>query len=230
MRRRAHERGQCPGPSREGSLIRPSLELHVRGPDRILGATMNPVIQTCRMQLRQMHMGDLDFVAAMMAHPEVMRFYPCTFDRARSREWVRQQVHHYRHHGHGLWLAEDRWTGQPLGQVGLVTQVVEGVEEVELAYLIHRPYWGLGLATEAARACRDHAFGPLGCRFLVSLIHPANVASQRVATRLGMQRGISIMHAGSAHIVFAMLPAPRPIPGRRPPQTREVPALQPPLY
>jgi RimJ/RimL family protein N-acetyltransferase len=34
------------------------------------------LLETDRLMLREMSQGDLDFVATMLADPEVMRFYP----------------------------------------------------------------------------------------------------------------------------------------------------------
>ncbi len=97
----------------------------------------------------------------------------------------------YARHGHGLWLVLDKANGQPVGQAGLLIQNVEGVEEKEVGYLIHRPSWRRGFATEAARACLDHAFNLLGRQQVISLIRPENLPSQGVARKLGMMPGPS---------------------------------------
>ena len=68
-----------------------------------------------------------------------------------------------------------------------MAQEVDGRDEVEIGYPFLRRSWGRGLATEAARACRDYGFGTLGCDRLVSLIDPANRASRRVAEKVGMR-------------------------------------------
>lgn len=47
--------------------------------------------------------------------------------------------------------------------------------------------WGRGYATEVAAAIRDHALGQLGCGRLIALINPANVASERVAVKIGLK-------------------------------------------
>jgi [ribosomal protein S5]-alanine N-acetyltransferase len=47
--------------------------------------------------------------------------------------------------------------------------------------------WGRGLATEAALAARDDALDRLRHPELISIIHPGNQRSQRVATKLGMR-------------------------------------------
>jgi [ribosomal protein S5]-alanine N-acetyltransferase len=161
------------------------------------------VIETPRLLLREMKLEDLDFVAAMLADPEVMRFYPKTYSRAEAEAWIRRQLDRYRRDGHGLWLAVDRRTGEPLGQVGLVRQQIDGRAEPEVGYLIHRPFWRQGLATEAAAATRDYAFAKLDKQRVISLIRPENVPSQGVARKLGMSVEKTVVHWGLDHWVFA---------------------------
>jgi RimJ/RimL family protein N-acetyltransferase len=51
--------------------------------------------------------------------------------------------------------------------------------------MLRRAYWGRGFATEAARAALNYAFSELQRPHVVSLIHPENMTSIRVAERLG---------------------------------------------
>ena len=151
-----------------------------------------------------MSLADLDFIAALLSDPEVMRFYPRVYSREEARGWIERQRQRYAAHGHGLWLILDRRTGEPVGQVGLLRQRVDGKEEPEVGYLLHRPFWGRGYATEAARATRDHAFHVLGHPYVISLIRPENLPSQRVARRLGMAPARTTTFAGLEHLVFAV--------------------------
>lgn len=86
-----------------------------------------------------------------------------------------------------LWLTSLRETGEPIGQIGLLKQHVDGVDEAEIGYLVHAPYWRQGYAHEAAAAVRDYAFHTLGKERVISLIRPANIPSQRVALSIGMK-------------------------------------------
>jgi ribosomal-protein-alanine N-acetyltransferase len=70
--------------------------------------------------------------------------------------------------------------------VGLIMQLVDGVQEPEIGYLIHRPFWRRGLASEAALGVRAWAFDILGYPRVISLILPENLPSQGVARKLGM--------------------------------------------
>jgi RimJ/RimL family protein N-acetyltransferase len=73
------------------------------------------ILETPRLILREMSLADLDFVAAMLADPEVMRFYPKCHSREESETWVQRQLNRYARHGHGLWLVREKATGQPRG-------------------------------------------------------------------------------------------------------------------
>jgi [ribosomal protein S5]-alanine N-acetyltransferase len=103
-----------------------------------------------------------------------------------------------------LWLVSEKATGQPVGQVGLVVQNVRGLDEREVGYLIHRPFWRRGFATEAALACRDYALTVLGSKGVIALVRPENLPSQGVARKIGLkpEPGL-VQHGGFEHIVFS---------------------------
>ena len=163
------------------------------------------ILETPRLILREMSLDDLDFVTTMLADPEVMRYYPKCYSREEAATWVERQINRYAKHGHGLWLVLEKGTGQPVGQVGLLIQNIGGVEEKEVACLVHRPFWRRGYATEAARACRDHAFEVFCRQRVIALIRPENVPSQGVAQKLGMtQEPCRVQHGGFEHLVFSI--------------------------
>jgi len=162
------------------------------------------ILETARLRLRELQPADLDFVAEMLAHPEVMRYYPKCHARAEAEVWLDRQRARYVRDGHGLWLVEDRGDGSPIGQIGLVLQTVGGAPVPEVAYLVHRPYWRRGYAAEAARGVRDHAFTVLGYPRVISLIRPENTPSQGVARMLGMQPTVQTLHAGFVSDVWSV--------------------------
>ena len=91
-----------------------------------------------------------------------------------------------------------------MGQCGLTVQEVEGKEEIEIGYLFLRKSWGQGLATEAARAVRDHGFHTLGYARLISLIDPGNLASRRVAEKVGLRQEKEVEKWGKRICVYAI--------------------------
>jgi RimJ/RimL family protein N-acetyltransferase len=141
-----------------------------------------PRLTTERLVLRALREDDLDAYAAIVADPEVMRYVGHGAPVGRGDAWrqIAMFLGGWTLHGFGLWGVERRADGALLGRAGLWCP--PGWPGVELGWLLAREHWGRGYATEAARAVLDRV-GP-GLR-LVSLIHPANARSIRVAAKLG---------------------------------------------
>ena len=163
---------------------------------------MKAVLETARLLLREMAPDDLDFLCTMLGDPEVTRYYERTFTRRDARDWLERQLARYARDGHGLWLVLERETGGPIGQVGLSMQEVEGTALPEIGWLLHRPFWGHGYATDAAVATRQAAFTRWGYPHVVSLIRPVNEPSRRVAERVGMRPGRRVPFHGFEHILY----------------------------
>jgi [ribosomal protein S5]-alanine N-acetyltransferase len=145
------------------------------------------ILETPRLRLREMTLGDLDDLHQVLSDPEAMQFYPQPFDRHMTQAWIERWMQSYERCGFGLWAVILKESGKSIGDCGLVEQEVDGIEEIEIGYHIRRDLWRRGLATEAARACRDWGFSRLGCDRLISLIDPANIASRRVAEKNAMK-------------------------------------------
>jgi RimJ/RimL family protein N-acetyltransferase len=97
-----------------------------------------------------------------------------------------------------------RENGELIGYCGFLHKDVDRRNEIEIGYRLHPNYWNRGLATEAAQAVRDHAFSDLKLPRVISLIHPDNVASRRVAEKIGMLFERQTVFKGSPTLVFAL--------------------------
>lgn len=161
-------------------------------------------LETPRTFMREILGNDFDFLLRMMSDPEVMRYYPAPYTGKDVREFINRMRTCYREEGCGLWMLVDRETGEPLGRVGLLRQRVNGVDEFEIGYMVHRPFWRRGLATEAALAVREYAFAERRLPRVVSLIRSDNLASQGVARKLGMEVAGRTEQGGLDHLVFAV--------------------------
>jgi ribosomal-protein-alanine N-acetyltransferase len=147
------------------------------------------VIETKRLILRKMTMDDLDDLLLIFTDPKVMAsFGGILFDRERMRQWVQRNLDHQERYGYGLFSVILKENGELVGDCGLEHIEVDGSPEVEIGYDFLSSYWNRGLATEAAGAVRDFAFEQLGLERVVSLIRPDNLASMRVAEKIGMKR------------------------------------------
>jgi len=91
-----------------------------------------------------------------------------------------------------------------IGDCGITGQQVEGEHFYEIGYHLRRDFWGQGLATEAAIACRNWGFAHLKTERLISLIRPENLASRRVAERMGMTVWKEVNWRGLTHCVYSI--------------------------
>ncbi|HXZ01223.1 MAG TPA: GNAT family N-acetyltransferase [Stellaceae bacterium] len=144
-----------------------------------------PTLETFRLRLRRPGESDTEGLAAMFADARYMRFLGDgkTADRAEAWCAIAGTLGHWVLRGHGLFSIEEKTTGRFIGWSGLLSP--EGWPGVEIAWGIAPDFWGRGLATEAATSVRDYAFLGLRLPRLVSLIHPENAASIRVAAKIG---------------------------------------------
>ena len=146
------------------------------------------VLETKRLILRHLILPDLDDLWALYCNPNIIRYIP---DAPRSREEAQEELE-WHMHGHprypelGLWATIHKQTGKFIGRCGLLPWEIDGQDEVEVAYTIAREYWGQGLGTEAAQAILQYGFVTLNLPRMICLIEPENIASQKVAEKLGM--------------------------------------------
>lgn len=154
---------------------------------------MSPVrLRTARLLLRSWRDADREPFASLNADPAVCEFLPGTLDRAASDAMVDRLVAHEEEHGFTGWAVEEAESGVFLGYVGLVVPRFDPPFAhaadpcVEIGWRVARGAWGHGYATEAARACLDHAFDVLGLPEVVSFTVPANRRSRAVMERIGM--------------------------------------------
>ena len=129
---------------------------------------------------------------------EVMRFSA----GIKTRGWVHEWLHtclerYYQTWGFGPYAVVERQSRQVLGYCGLfLFPELDGQAEVEIGYRLIRSAWGKGYATEAAGAVRDFAFNTLSLMRLIAIIDPSNIASIRVAEKIGMAYEKDVMLEG----------------------------------
>jgi RimJ/RimL family protein N-acetyltransferase len=153
-------------------------------------------LRTPRLLLRAWRDSDREPFAAMNADPEVMRWFPSTYTREQSDAGVDRFLAHHETHGFTAWALEvvdsERGAAEFVGFLGLVEPTFDPPFAhadpcVEIGYRVARPWWGMGLATEAGRVALDFAFEQAGLAEVVSFTVPPNLRSQAVMQRLGMR-------------------------------------------
>ncbi len=146
------------------------------------------ILETNHLVLRHFIPDDLEPLFALYRDPEMRRYFP---DGTETLEETKEEMEWY-FNGHpdhcelGLWATALKENSQFIGRCGLLPWTIDGQDEVEIAYMIDKRFWGQGLGTEAAQGIRDYAFENLGLTRLICLIDEGNLASIRVAEKTGM--------------------------------------------
>ena len=158
---------------------------------------------TARLLFRHPTMTDTSWWMAYFESAEAIRFMPFTLgSTADCTQFIQWALDRIARDGSGLNAIVDRHTNMPLGMVGLLTQEVDGVLELEIGYHLLPGAWGNGYATEAAIACKEFAWQHTLVPSVVSLIDPGNTNSEAVAQRNGMRFEKHGMHRGEGVMVY----------------------------
>ena len=146
-------------------------------------------LETTRLRLRLLTHDDLLIMFRLSTDPDVIKYADSP---ARDLEEARQRLEQgplsdYKKYGYGRFAVELKETGRVIGFCGIKYLPEIDLPEVGFRYL--KQYWGKGIGTEAAKVCVDFARDDLKLKKLVALIIPENIASIRVAEKLGMTKG-----------------------------------------
>jgi len=146
-----------------------------------------PSIKTARLTLRPFVLQDAELLHQILSIPGVLEFFPSSDppDLKRVQKLVQRQIGHWVDHDYGWWAVEPNGEGELIGWSGL--QYLPETDEIEISYLLSKPYWGKGLATESAIAGLDYGFNSLGIEKIIGIVHPENVASQKVLEKIGLR-------------------------------------------
>ncbi len=152
-------------------------------------AATDIVLETSRLILRVFCSDDVEALERVHGDPEVMRFSVAGVKtRHQIAGFIENSRERYRRDGFSQWAIVWRATNACIGECGILRQQIDAIAEHEISYRVAREFWGRGIATEAAMACRVYAFETLGLERVVSIIDPRNHASIRVAEKIGMRR------------------------------------------
>jgi anti-anti-sigma factor len=147
-----------------------------------------PEMRTERLLLRRWRPEDREAFAALNADPYVMDQFLSVLSAAESDALVDRIEAGFEEYGYGLWAVEVPGVAPFIGFVGLASQGSEFPfgPAVEVGWRLARRYWGVGYATEGARAALRCGTEVFGLNEIVSFTAKTNLRSQRVMRRLGM--------------------------------------------
>lgn len=148
-------------------------------------------LTTDRLLLRAWRPQDREPFAALNADPVVMEHFPAPLTREQSDAFVDRIEAHFAEHGYGLWVVEQ--DGEFAGFTGLLwSRGMPFADSLEVGWRLAQPFWGRGIATEAATAVLAYALQREPS--VVSFTALTNVRSWRVMERIGMHRAGTFDH------------------------------------
>lgn len=147
-----------------------------------------PSFETDRLLIRPRCLADLEACLDMDRDPEVTRFVPGPwFDPAAHRTFVLERMTVHYPLGFGYWAVT--YPDDPHRLLGWVLLLPgeQGSQNAEIGWRFVRNCWGMGYATEAARAVLAHAHDHPEIQCVFAEIDPRNKGSIGVAEKLGMR-------------------------------------------
>jgi [ribosomal protein S5]-alanine N-acetyltransferase len=150
--------------------------------------TSRDSIVTSRLYLRRFTAGDLDLLAELYADPEVMRYVGGVKSRDQVAEALKTRtlVYYDEHPGLGMWATMEKATGRCIGTHLLNN--IQGETLLQVGYILFKPFWGHGYATEMCVGVLRYGFTELGLPQIVAITDLPNTASQHVLEKSGLVR------------------------------------------
>jgi RimJ/RimL family protein N-acetyltransferase len=164
-----------------------------------------PALETDRLTLRSFREEDVDTMAQLFANPDFMRFSLGVFtERKQTVAFIEKVMAWDRAGIPSQFAVVPRGEEIVIGYCGFFYHAEHGIEDIEIGYRLDPRYWNRGFITEAAGAVRNHGFRDRKLSRVISLIHPENIPSRRVAEKNRMNVEKEITFRGFPTLVYAM--------------------------
>ncbi len=148
-------------------------------------------ISTPRLVLRRWREDDVAPMSAINADPEVMRWIGdgSVRDEQQTKAGIEAWERQWDQRGFGMFALQLRATGELIGFTGLAVPefLPEVMPAVEIGWRLGRPFWGRGLATEAAAAALRFGLIDRHLDQIISIAQVGNDASERIIGKLGIR-------------------------------------------
>ncbi|MDE6915597.1 MAG: GNAT family N-acetyltransferase [Lachnospiraceae bacterium] len=143
------------------------------------------ITETARLRIREIAVADVPKLYELYSDARVTQFMePLLADPEQEALYTKEYIDNvYRFYGYGMWVLEEKTSGQVIGRAGL--EYKEGFEGLELGFMLGTAYQHRGYAYEACSAILAYGVGELGQRVFCSHIDENNTASIRLCERLG---------------------------------------------
>ena len=160
---------------------------------------------TARLSLRPPTPADVPAVLRLLSDPSVVEHNPSDLvvKLSEIEALFGRWLGHWSEHGFGNCCVFEKETGRLIGNCGIRWMSVQGAPVLNLMYRFDPGTWGRGYATEAAWAVLDWTRQHLPGQVVLARVRPGNLASQGVATKIGLRRDPSFDDQGADGVDWA---------------------------
>jgi RimJ/RimL family protein N-acetyltransferase/predicted N-acetyltransferase YhbS len=146
-----------------------------------------PTLNTRQLILRPLAPCDAAVLHHIYQEEGVLRYFPSPIPPPleRIKYWIANQQKHWKEYGCGNWAVLPIGEFEIVGWGGL--QYLPETGETEVGFLLNRPWWGRGFATEIARASLQFGFLNQALERIIALVFEQNFASRRVLEKCGLR-------------------------------------------
>lgn len=162
------------------------------------------ILKTDRLLIREITVEDVPRLYELYADESITRYMESLFStRQQEEEYTKDYIENiYHFYGYGMWLIALKESGEVIGRAGL--EYKEGLEGLELGFMLGKDYQHKGYAYEACRAILDYAREELEQDEIYAVVHEENEASITLCKKLGFQKRIDVLEdmVAESHIVM----------------------------
>lgn len=150
---------------------------------------MTVFLETKRLILKKQELSDFDDLLALRSDPDVMKYIGdgSVHTEEQVKRFLSMAIPYQEKHGIGFCMVYAKDSGHFIGQAGLFhIGYSDAQPEIEIAYRLHKQFWGKGYATELAKALIQWGFQHLSVDKLIAAADPENIGSQKVLKKAGL--------------------------------------------
>ena len=166
----------------------------------------NLFIETERLLIRPFTIEDIEPSYLMNLDAEVSRYTGdggIVSKKEMERRITENVLGDYKKHGYGRLAVELKRENKFIGFTGL--KYLEDMDEVDLGYRFMKEYWGMGIATESAKACLSLGFETLELSKIIAMVLPENRGSIRVLDKLNFEYEKDIMEDKQLVKIYSLI-------------------------
>jgi RimJ/RimL family protein N-acetyltransferase len=157
--------------------------------------------RTNRLTAEKLRDDDLADLVALHLDAEVSRYLGGVRSAETTKTYLAANMAHWDQHGFGLWALRTK-DGEFAGRAGIRHILVDGIDEIEIAYTFKRDLWGQGLASEIAAALTHIGLSQLALPSLIGLVFVEHGASRRVLEKSNYILEKSTTHHGEDVVIY----------------------------